>query len=288
MPGPLWVTRDRTTRRQTRYQQPWSWHETKPDLPLPSRICMAETRAGSGNQGGLLEPEEAHLQPEITPGRQSETGSRTNEIDELSSEATELDRIRTNYRRVTTSHTTVPSREPQSSLDHLIYSISKFWRLQVSVVVAHEHCRDHLGREYFISSPLTRGDITMNSSIWTSPARCPGPFPPSAGHLRKSSGTLTLSLYYNIRYNHDTSVIAQAHLSYLLHQRNEYQYSKSYISNDVLELFCNQFPRVVLMINDSSRKNLPWISENFASSIDARSDHRATLVCTIRSVADIS
>ena len=110
----------------------------------------------SGNLHGVLEPEEAHLQSVNTPGNHPQTDLRTNEIDALSIEATELERIKSNYRRVTTSRgreSGVRSIEPQTTIDRLIYSVSKFWRLQVSVIVAHENCRDHLGMEQVISLP---------------------------------------------------------------------------------------------------------------------------------------
>jgi len=143
---------------------------------------MAETPASSsGNIRGLLgEPEEAHLHSANSPGRKPETRDET---DALSSETTELERIKTNYRRVTTARTqasSIRSREPQTIIDRLIHSLSKFWRLQVSVIVAHENCRDHLGMEHFTSSP---GAILLWRSLQygLSLVRRPGPFPPYAG-----------------------------------------------------------------------------------------------------------
>ena len=117
---------------------------------------MAETPASSCNPRSLLEPEEAHLDSANTTRRHSETRATADEIDALSIEATELERIKTNYRRVTSSRqrvSSIRSREPQTITDRLRYKISKFWRLQVSVVVAHENCRDHLGMEHLLSLP---------------------------------------------------------------------------------------------------------------------------------------
>ena len=45
------------------------------------------------------------------------------------------------------TETTCPPRTPEikRSQDKLILKLRAFWRQQVSVVVAHDDCRDHLG-----------------------------------------------------------------------------------------------------------------------------------------------
>jgi hypothetical protein len=65
-------------------------------------------------------------------------------------EATELSRIRTNYSRATASHrqqaaSNSASRAPPTGLWRCKYAITKFWNRQISVIVPHEACRDHLG-----------------------------------------------------------------------------------------------------------------------------------------------
>jgi hypothetical protein len=63
-------------------------------------------------------------------------------------EATELSRIRTQYSRATASYRRASGSTSQASptgLWRLRYAIWKFWRNQISVIVAHEACRDHLG-----------------------------------------------------------------------------------------------------------------------------------------------
>ncbi len=63
-------------------------------------------------------------------------------------EATELARIRTNYSRATDSYRRAPSSSSQASPTGLWwwkYAIWKFWNSQISIIVPHVSCRDHLG-----------------------------------------------------------------------------------------------------------------------------------------------
>jgi len=63
-------------------------------------------------------------------------------------EATELTRIRTQYSRATDSYHATSgsiSHANPTGLARLKYVISKFWNNQISVIVAHEASRDHLG-----------------------------------------------------------------------------------------------------------------------------------------------
>ena len=77
-------------------------------------------------------------------------------------EATELSRIRTNYSRATAAHhehaaSNSITRRPPTGLWKLKYAITKFWNNQISVIVAHEACRDHLGM-YAIQSLIVSLD----------------------------------------------------------------------------------------------------------------------------------
>jgi hypothetical protein len=72
-------------------------------------------------------------------------------------EATELSRIRTQYSRATESYRRAPSSTSQASPTGLWrwkYAIRKIWKNQISIIVPHEACRDHLGM-YAITISLT-------------------------------------------------------------------------------------------------------------------------------------
>jgi len=64
-------------------------------------------------------------------------------------EATELSRIRSNYSRATDSYRRASRPNAQASpatgMWRWKHTIHKFWKDQISVIVAHEACRDHLG-----------------------------------------------------------------------------------------------------------------------------------------------
>lgn len=63
-------------------------------------------------------------------------------------EATELGRLGRHYTHASSYHQqrcSISSRNPTAPLVRFKYSLSKFWGHQVSVVVPHEACRDHLG-----------------------------------------------------------------------------------------------------------------------------------------------
>lgn len=82
-------------------------------------------------------------------------------------EATELARIRRQYSRASTHHlqgSSTVSNKPGSILGRFRYSLSRFWKHQVSVVVPHDTCRDHLGMSisiYFSSCDVNRLINTM-------------------------------------------------------------------------------------------------------------------------------
>lgn len=72
-------------------------------------------------------------------------------------EATELSRIRSQYSRTTDLYRRASSSNSRASprgLRRLTYAIWKFWRNQISVVVAHEACRDHLGMYQILSRTI--------------------------------------------------------------------------------------------------------------------------------------
>ncbi|PQE20378.1 hypothetical protein CJF30_00001678 [Rutstroemia sp. NJR-2017a BBW] len=87
---------------------------------------------------------------------------QSDELHEVSSaerdlwESTELSRIRRNYTRASSTHALGPgpgSTAPARLFGKAGYSISKFWRHQVSVTVDHATCRDHLGF-FVLGKPL--------------------------------------------------------------------------------------------------------------------------------------
>lgn len=71
-------------------------------------------------------------------------------------EATELTRIKTNYSRATDSYSRAQgsiARASPTGVWRWKNAIYKFWRDQISTIVAHEACRDHLGM-YAITTSL--------------------------------------------------------------------------------------------------------------------------------------
>ncbi|CZS99085.1 uncharacterized protein RAG0_07562 [Rhynchosporium agropyri] len=110
---------------------------------------MAETADINSPQapGQLEEPSTVHLNSpgSISPG----TDAR---------EATELARLRSNYTRATSyrqAGLSVASIKPDGFLERFSYTVRAFWRRQISITVAHETCRDHLGKPTDVSSPST-------------------------------------------------------------------------------------------------------------------------------------
>ena len=80
-------------------------------------------------------------------------------------ESTELARLRRNYSRASSSRprTSSPaSRPPTGLLERFTYSISKFWRHQISVTVTHASSRDHLGMK--IKPSIFLSCFTFHSS----------------------------------------------------------------------------------------------------------------------------
>jgi hypothetical protein len=63
-------------------------------------------------------------------------------------EATELARLRRNYSRASTYRqpgSSTASKKPTNLLERFTFAVCKFWKRQVSVIVPHVSCRDHLG-----------------------------------------------------------------------------------------------------------------------------------------------
>ncbi len=63
--------------------------------------------------------------------------------------ATELARLRRNYSRASSYHhqgSSTASKKPTTGPQRFIYGLKKFWRRQISIVVDHHTCRDHLGQ----------------------------------------------------------------------------------------------------------------------------------------------
>jgi hypothetical protein len=94
---------------------------------------------------------------EITSIVNEQLGSpATHRRDSSALEATELSRIRRQYSRVSSSHHTASFTVSRRSTSlngwaKIKYTMSKFWKNQISVIVDHDACRDHLGMHWFLS-----------------------------------------------------------------------------------------------------------------------------------------
>jgi hypothetical protein len=64
---------------------------------------------------------------------------------DLNLETTELEQLRQNYSRLSKRRQTGATPKPVTLWQKLCYAVRTFWKHQVSVVVAHEYCRDYLG-----------------------------------------------------------------------------------------------------------------------------------------------
>jgi len=127
-----------------------SIHESTPIsyLDLHDCILMAETLDGTLPP---LREEEPHSHPHQDPGPTGPTDPTPAGSDARESIA--LARVRGQYSRASSYHrpgSSTTSGKPTTLLERLTYPISKFWRRQISITVAHESCRDHLG----MSMPL--------------------------------------------------------------------------------------------------------------------------------------
>jgi hypothetical protein len=89
------------------------------------------------------EPEREFIEITSTVHEPPDSQNPSRDSDAL--EATELSRIRRQYSRASSSHLAVSVTVPQGGWERVKHTISKFWRHQISVVVAHDACRDHLG-----------------------------------------------------------------------------------------------------------------------------------------------
>lgn len=129
-----------------------------PSPPHQSRHTMAETLDYTTTRATepLMLPDEPHLQSASGKSGKSGSGLGLGLGDETDArEATELARLRQNYSRASSysHHRPGPgsiSRKPATALGRFTYSLSRFWRHQVSIVVPHASCRDHLGMEFYL------------------------------------------------------------------------------------------------------------------------------------------
>ena len=70
------------------------------------------------------------------------------DTDRNAREDTELARLRRNYSRASSYRpqgSSTASKRPTTPLGRFTYTVSKFWRHQISITVEHSTCRDHLG-----------------------------------------------------------------------------------------------------------------------------------------------
>jgi len=113
-------------------------------------------------------------------------------------EATELARLRRNYSRASTYRqpgSSTPSKKPTTLLERFTYAVSKFWKRQVSVVVPHFSCRDHLGTYPPLHSKQSRKwqhslfPIRLSELVFRKSPALP---------CTKSSGTFTFLFHTNI------------------------------------------------------------------------------------------
>ncbi|PQE23035.1 pf02656 domain containing protein [Rutstroemia sp. NJR-2017a WRK4] len=111
---------------------------------------------------------------------------QSDELHEVSSaerdlwESTELSQIRRNYTRASSTHALGPgpgSTAPARLFGKAGYSISKFWRHQVSVTVDHATCRDHLALERtflaYLRTSLAMSvmGVSIAQLLWVLPLR---------------------------------------------------------------------------------------------------------------------
>jgi len=109
---------------------------------------MAET---SPKAPLVEEPDEP--QPIIDADEREEDELQDESPDErYAREAMELAHIRSTYSRASRQVAlSTASSKPSTFLGHLTYNLSKFWRHQISIVVPHSTCRDHLGTDILSS-----------------------------------------------------------------------------------------------------------------------------------------
>ncbi len=72
-------------------------------------------------------------------------------IDTNAREDTELARLRHNYSRASSyrpQDSSTTSKKPVTVLERIVYTVSSFWRHQISIKLEHSTCRDHLGKSY--------------------------------------------------------------------------------------------------------------------------------------------
>lgn len=86
--------------------------------------------------------EESEERPNVSPAERDQWES---------TELSVLAHTRQNYTRASSSHALGPgSTAPTGFIGQFTYSISKFWRHQISVTVDHVTCRDHLGTYHYL------------------------------------------------------------------------------------------------------------------------------------------
>ena len=81
-------------------------------------------------------------------------------------EATELvplDRLLRNASSSRQLESSVASKKPANFVESLVHGVSKFWRHQISVIVPHDKCRDHLGT----SSSLPAATSSHGLLLWS-------------------------------------------------------------------------------------------------------------------------
>ena len=93
-------------------------------------------------------PDEPHPDPDPDPDVHDHPVRVSGDIDRNAREDTELARLRRNYSRASSYRpqgSSTASKRPTTLLGRFTYTVSKFWRHQISITVEHSTCRDHLG-----------------------------------------------------------------------------------------------------------------------------------------------
>lgn len=92
------------------------------------------------------EPDHPHDEDDLYDQPQAERDAR---------EATELARLRRNYSRASQRQRGLARSlsRPNGLLKRGLYALNTFWKNQISVVVPHDACRDHLGTCQLCSFP---------------------------------------------------------------------------------------------------------------------------------------
>lgn len=122
-------------------------HASNTTEDLHIRNDMAESSDSGWNKGKGNPPQ---VLAELPDEPQSDTVRPSAATDARLEASTELARLRLNYSRASSHPSRVlgsgpTAKKPSSLLEQCIYAVKRAWGHQVSIIVDHDTCRDHLG-----------------------------------------------------------------------------------------------------------------------------------------------